>query len=132
MPEYGLRNSAKAKTKDVLGRVQKGHFMQKRHQILLNSLQDSSSSNLEPAQTAKQSRIEDIKLAHAQRDLGRRRLPEPIIAVEPRYSAREKQPQSSSPSQHSAESVKRSKVLEALDMRDREHTEPHLRIRLTS
>ncbi|KAH8118199.1 hypothetical protein DFH11DRAFT_883990 [Phellopilus nigrolimitatus] len=113
----GRRNAARARTKDVTGRVQKGHFMKQRHQILVRGLQEDFRDDTDKHST-QPGHKEEISLAHAKKDLqvgvdAKTRNTNPSTSHRTLNSFLQS---SSSPGQYSR--ARRSKILETLDINE--------------
>ena len=109
---FSFRNAARIRSKDVTGRAQKGHFMKQRHQILLSGLQ----GNDQDRSFRNQSKIEDIGLAHARKDI-MSRLPSKSKMMN--YSSQSPTKIPTASSSENDNKIRSSKILESLDINER-------------
>jgi hypothetical protein len=112
------RNAAKARTRDVPGRLQKGFFGRQRISALISDLKRSST----PENTRSKLR-QDIELAHARRNICKEALLNEDAVVESRDANNIEQRSSSSSGSSSTDSTKHSRTLDALDASERKFLE---------
>lgn len=118
MAMFVNRNAARARTKDVAGRVQKGHFSKQRHQVLARGLQNGPRGETRDQSTRPNpGRVEEITFAHAKNDICGKR-DGPARATYALRTLSSTLYSSSSPDKVNRR--KRSKILEALDINERE------------
>lgn len=124
------RNAARTKSRDVTGRAQKGHFMRQRHQVLVKELLQDCREDPE----RRLGRMEEISLAHAKRNVigvtqGARFGMGPETPLRPSHKTctassvprnTHLTSEASSSGKGKGTQVNRSKILEALDINDRE------------
>ncbi|KAI5122750.1 hypothetical protein M0805_009833 [Coniferiporia weirii] len=112
----GRRNAARARTKDVAGRVQKGHFSKQRHQILAQGLHSGPRDETRDQSTRPgPGRVEEITFAHAKNDICGKRNGPARATYAPRTLSSSLY---SSFSPNKINRRKRSKILDALDINE--------------
>lgn len=94
--------------------------MKQKHQILVRGLRDHSFDDTKEPHSGKSGRIEEISFAHAQRDLqsGQGEIKQKTF-IQPRTPSKGVSQSSSSPGPSRQSLLRRSKVLENLDINDR-------------
>lgn len=94
--------------------------MKQKHQILVQGLRDHSLDDTNEPRSGKSGRIEEISFAHAQRDLqsGQGGIEQKTF-IQPRIPSKGFSQSSSSPGPSKQSLLRRSKVLENLDINDR-------------
>lgn len=105
--------------------------MQKRHQILANSLKNTNALDTEPPGSGTRAGVEEISFAHAQRDLRARTAAYQADSRRLQVPLKVQQASSSSPVRESPSRTKRSKLLEKLDVCERELVSPRQYCNLT-
>ncbi|THH09030.1 hypothetical protein EW145_g2304 [Phellinidium pouzarii] len=111
----GRRNAARARTKDIASRVQKGHFSKQRHQILVQGLQDGIRVD-KVDRAVQPGCVGDINLAHAKKDIQGKHSLRSRAAIAPRTLSQSLLQSSSSPEKPNHH--KRSRILESLDINE--------------
>lgn len=94
--------------------------MKQKHQILVRGLRDHSLDDIKESRSERSGRIEEIGFAHAQKDLhnGQGGV-KPKTFIQPRAPPKGVSQSSSSPGPSKQTLLRRSKVLENLDINDR-------------